>query len=255
MLVVLGMALAGCPPVQRSATLNELDGKLRVLSGSPAGNADADRAKIAAEALSTAKAIRPGTPAEQLEQVAWYRLAAVASVEAREQGEGTLGPSRDGGAAACDALPNEDASAPRDCTLVRLTFPIGVVQNLDRKAAPLLAKRDAARAAGQKLEAADLPEIKRLFAGYDGELERLTKIAGALPAGLDPRFAQSIGDDQRAIYCRLPTMISTALAVQGQDQDTVRPLWKRKDAARQALEPRLGAIDCMNPGRAVALPQ
>jgi hypothetical protein len=255
--LLAGWALgaAACATVEHAHGLNDLDGQLLQLRTSTATDADASRAKIAANALSTAQAMRPAKPEEQLDQVGWYRLAAVASVEAHGLGAKTLGPSSDGGGSACDALPSKDASAPRDCTLVRIAFPIGVVQDLDGKAATLTAKRDTVRAAGQKLGPDDLATVNRLFDGYQSELTRVGRIAAGLPPGLDTRFTQSVDDDQRAIYCRLPTMIRTALAVDGQNQDTVQPLSNRKDAARQQLEPRLGAIDCLNPGGAVALPQ
>ena len=255
LLACWALGAAACATVEHAHGLNDLDGQLIQLHTSTATDADAARAQIAANALSTAQAMRPAKPEEQLDQVAWYRLAAVASVEAHGLGAKTLGPSSDGGGTACNALPSKDASAPRDCTLVRLAFPIGVVQDLDGKAATLMAKRDTVRATGQKLGPEDLAMVNRLFDGYESELSRVGRIAGAMPPGLDPRFTQSVDDSQRAIYCRLPPMINTALAVKGQNQDTVQPLSDRKDAARRQLEPRLGAINCLNPGGAVALPQ
>jgi hypothetical protein len=253
LLVVAGVV--GCPPVKNAAKLNEYDGQLRGLrTAGDSGEAKAKRAAIAKQALSTAQTMNPTTNDEKFDQVAWYRLAAVASVEAQSLGAPTLAPSSDGGTAACAALPNGPASRPLDCTLVRLAFPIGVVQDLDAKALTLTTKRDAARAAGQRLGPDDLTEARRLFGGFESELDRVTKIATSLPPGLDPAFKRSVENDEVAIYCRLPPIIRTALAADGQTVDTVKPLSDRKEAARKKIEPRLGTINCMNPGP-MALPQ
>jgi hypothetical protein len=254
MLLVAAVAVA-CTQIPRGTRLNQLDAQLRDLHASPGDGASAERAKIAAEALATARSMRPSKPEERQDQIAWYRLAAVASVEARADGTATLDASAREGGAACDALPGGDPSAPRDCTLVRLAYPLGVTHALDRRASALETKRDAARTAGTKLGPPDLREAQQLFDGYESELGRVSAIAAKMPRQqLPPAFVASVETDECALYCRMAPVIRSALAVDGQSQDTVQPLVRRKEAARRTLEARLGVIDCRTRNNTVALP-
>jgi hypothetical protein len=236
--------------------LNACMPDLRTASG---GGACRTRvAKIAQDALAEARQPR----SDQAMTVSFYRVAAVASAEAGPLGTATLPPAADEGASACDRLPQKDASAPRDCTLVRLAMPLGVGRELASQATALIAKRDGNGAAAGgavhgKLPASDARAARDLFSGFEAQTKKVCDVASTMPRPLlAPEFVKSVEGMQRALYCWTSKSYSLVLDVQDETLDTTTALAQRKQALRQLVEGQLGgAIDCRTVAADVSVPQ
>lgn len=262
-IVALGCVVAsliGCVDARR---LNRLDGALKPcmsqLRSSTGGGNDcqASIAKTARESLAAARETR----SDQAMTVSFYRIAAVGSVEAGPLGSSTLPQAADEGAAACDRLPQKDASAPRDCSLIRLALPLGVGRELAAQTQELIAKRDrngiGAGAAGRgTLPASDSGAVRNLFGGFEAQTQKACDVASTMPRPLlAPAFVQNVTGIQRALYCWTSKTYSLVFDVDGESDATTTTLAQRKQALRQLVEGEVGTIDCRTVASDVTVPQ
>jgi hypothetical protein len=172
--------------------------------------------------------------------VQWYRIAAVASAEAGPAGGSTLFDSVSGGEQACEALPNKDASQPRDCGLIRLSLPVGVAEDLSSKLAAL----EAQRGSGQ-LPAGDLEQVTRLYDGFETQADKVEAVReGMTSAGVPAALKATADGYRRAIYCWAVKAYSLAFDVQGSTPASLAGLTARKTALRTRTEGALGPIHC-----------
>ena len=253
-------SLVGCFDARR---LKRLDEGLKPCVSQARSSTGADNAcqtsvaKIAQESLAAARETR-GDPAMT---VSFYRVAAVASVEAGPLGSSTLPQAADEGAAACDRLPQKDASAPRDCSLIRLALPLGVGRELAAQTQEFIAKRDrngsgAGTAGRGTLPASDSRAVRNLFDGFEVQTQKVCDVASTMPRPLlPPKFVQNVAGIQRSFYCWTSKTYSLVFDVDGESDVTTTTLAQRKQALRQLVEGQVGPIDCRTVPSDVPVPQ
>lgn len=155
------------------------------------------------------------------DRVALYRVAAVAAWQAGPAGSSLVIPVTDAGTAACEALPQKDEAAPRDCSLIRLARPMAVQDDDARRLMDLRKKRDdvqrqheqhcqalagaeatACRATRGKLPATDLQPEKDLFSDLETQFGKASAIRDGLRNLDAPADFTTQTDAQRLIiYC------------------------------------------------------
>jgi hypothetical protein len=231
--LLLNMGCAAWNFDKANRQLNELQGQLR--QGADA-EVRAELGNLATRALASARKLN----ARPDEAVPWYRVAAVASVEAGPQGENPLFPSVDGGKMACDRLPQQDASLPRDCGLIRLALPVGVAKDL----AGDLTEMNTRRGGGQ-LPASDLLAVTKLYDGFEVQADKVGHIRAAMTAPVVPAELKTTAENQRrVIYCWALKSYSLAFDVEGTTPQNLAALTARKTALRTRTEGELGPIHC-----------
>lgn len=232
--LVLAVALvaSGCA----GANLDSLDTRLRDLSKQNSEAAQAQLATLAGEARADAKA---STDAKN--RVAFYRVAAVAAWQAGLAGESVVLPITDEGAAACDALPAKDATAPRDCSLIRLAGPLATQDALTRKLVTIQKQVGP----GGKLPPAQLEPVRELFDGLEAQFEKVSGIRGGVFALDVPEDFKARTDRERLIiYCNGVKAWSLYGDVEGAPAATFNAMAQRKKQMTDRLEADGVATDC-----------
>jgi hypothetical protein len=184
--------------------------------------------------------------ADVLTRVAFYRVAATAAFDAGPLGTQTLTESTDEGTQACEQLPQKDASAPRDCALIRLAFPLGVTAELSRRLDDVIRARDALRKTNPsaQLPASDLPTVLALYDGFETQFDKVSALRAHLGDAAPDQLMVYEDDQRRAIYCWALEAYSVAFDVTGTTPASLAQLTARKTALRQRAEQSLGVIDC-----------
>lgn len=242
--LVVALAIVGCA----ARTLDTIDSQLRNLhaecgAAAPTSSCQQRYATLATQALADAR----GASADPPMRVAFYRAAAVASFEAGPLGSQTVIESTDEGTQACQGLPQQDASAPRDCAVLRLMLPLAVADDLSRKVTALVSKRDALRQGNPaaRLPASDLPTVLNLYDGLETQLDKVSAVSATLTDPPVPAQLRTYADDQRrAVYCWAMKAYSVAFDVQGVTPASMAETTARKTAMRTEIERSLGVIDC-----------
>jgi hypothetical protein len=232
--LVLAVVLvaSGCA----GANLDSLDTKLRDLSRQNTATAQTQLATLAVEAQADAKA-----STDPKNRVAFYRVAAVAAWQAGPAGESLVLPIADEGTAACDALPTKDASAPRDCSLIRLAAPLATQDALTRK----LMKIQSQVGSNGKLPSAQLEPLQQLFDGLETQFEKVSGLRGGVFALDVPEDFKSRTDRERLIiYCNGVKAWSLYGDVEGAPAATFNAMAQRKKQMTDRLEADGVATDC-----------
>jgi hypothetical protein len=232
--LVLAVVLvaSGCA----GANLDSLDTKLRDLSRQNTATAQTQLATLAVEAQADAKA-----STDPKNRVAFYRVAAVAAWQAGPAGESLVLPIADEGTAACDALPTKDASAPRDCSLIRLAAPLATQDALTRK----LMKIQSQVGSNGKLPSAQLEPLQQLFDGLETQFEKVSGLRGGVFALDVPEDFKSRTDRERLIiYCNGVKAWSLYGDVDGAPAATFNAMAQRKKQMTDRLEADGVATDC-----------
>jgi len=232
--LVLAVVLvaSGCA----GANLDSLDTKLRDLSKQNTAATQAQLATLAGEAQADAKA-----STDPKNRVAFYRVAAVAAWQAGPAGERLVLPITDEGTAACDALPAKDASAPRDCSLIRLAAPLATQDALTRK----LMKIQGQVGSSGKLPPAQLEPLQQLFDGLESQFEKVSGLRGGVFALDVPEDFKSRTDRERLIiYCNGVKAWSLYGDVDGAPAATFNAMAQRKKQMTDRLEADGVATDC-----------
>ncbi len=218
------------------ANLDSLDTKLRDLSRQNTATAQTQLASLAVEAQADAKA-----STDPKNRVAFYRVAAVAAWQAGPAGESLVLPITDEGTAACDALPAKDASAPRDCSLIRLAAPLATQDALTRK----LMKIQGQVGSSGKLPPAQLEPLRQLFDGLESQFEKVSGLRGGVFALDVPVDFKSRTDRERLIiYCNGVKAWSLYGDVDGAPAATFNAMAQRKKQMTDRLEADGVATDC-----------
>jgi hypothetical protein len=232
--LVLAVVLvaSGCA----GANLDSLDTRLRDLSRQNTATAQTQLATLAAETQADAKA-----STDPKNRVAFYRVAAVAAWQAGPAGESLVLPITDEGTAACDALPTKDASAPRDCSLIRLAAPLATQDALTRK----LMKIQSQVGPNGKLPSAQLEPLQQLFDGLETQFEKVSGLRGGVFALDVPEDFKSRTDRERLIiYCNGVKAWSLYGDVDGAPAATFNAMAQRKKQMTDRLEADGVATDC-----------
>jgi hypothetical protein len=248
------LVLGGCTTVRRQSLQDEL--KQLEADQRAGGDATALAPRfdgVATRALADARAER----ADPATAVFLYALAAEAAWQGGPAGGQILTESSNEGAAACAKLPAKSASAPRDCTIVRAAYPLGVYEDLLRQLRPLVAQRDALRAETprKRLPASDRAVVERLYDGFETQTEKLGRIRDDLAAeGVRKELTDWVDRARRPVYCGAAQAASLSLDVDGTSLGGSGDLSARKSALRRDVERTQGAIDCRTAPQSVALP-
>ena len=226
------LVASGCA----GANLDSLDTKLRDLSKQNTAATQAQLATLAGEAQADAKG-----STDPKNRVAFYRVAAVAAWQAGPAGESLVLPITDEGMAACDALPAKDASAPRDCSLIRLAAPLATQDALTRK----LMKIQGQVGSSGKLPPAQLEPLRQLFDGLESQFEKVSGLRGGVFALDVPEDFKSRTDRERLIiYCNGVKAWSLYGDVDGAPAATFNAMAQRKKQMTDRLEADGVATDC-----------
>jgi hypothetical protein len=232
LVLAVGLVASGCA----GASLDSLDTKLRDLSKQNTAAAQAQLVTLAGEAQADAKA-----STDPKNRVAFYRVAAVAAWQAGPAGESLVLPITDEGTTACDALPARDASAPRDCSLIRLAAPLATQDALTRK----LMKIQGQVGSSGKLPAAQLEPLQQLFDGLETQFEKVSGLRGGVFALDVPEDFKSRTDRERLIiYCNGVKAWSLYGDVDGAPAATFNAMAQRKKQMTDRLEADGVATDC-----------
>jgi hypothetical protein len=221
--------LAGCRPV---TTVGKLDARL-----TSAPNAQ-DLAALAQEARNAAQ-----QATDPKDRVAYYRIAAVAAWHAGAPGKAAVLPISAAGAAACDALPAKDMTAPRDCSLIRLAAPLAVQDDLARDLITL--QHQLPGTPGAKLPAADFARLQKLFTQFETQFDQVAAIRAGL-AHLDVRPELTVGTDRRwlIIYCNAVKAWSLSGDVEDVPMAEFSDMAQRKKTMSERLEAHGVTNDC-----------
>ena len=195
---------------------------------------------------------------DPLLQVGFYRAAALAAFNAGPLGSQTVLDSSDEGSQACERLPQKDASAPRDCALIRLALPLAVAADQTRKVTALVAKRDALRQTNRlaQLPADNFTEVVGLYEGLEKQEGKIAAIRANNIDAAAPEQLKPYADDQcKAVYCSAMKAYTLAFDVAGVPDSELDELTAQKTAFRDRIEQRLGVIDCRAPSRIAGLPE
>ena len=257
--VLTAMLIGGCATHQ----LNDFDTQLAGLDGecATAGGQDGELAacrqryeQLATQALAGAR----GAGADPLKRLAFYRVAAIGAFDAGPLGAQTVSATTNEGSKLCNELPKRDASAPRDCAIVRLAYPLAASVDLARTLTELIAKRDELRRAspGAQLPAADLPGVLKLYEWFQTEFDNVSWVRTKLTdAGISGQLPAAVDDQRRAIYCWAVKAYELAFDVEGTTPASLAQLTTRRTALRRRAEDSLGPIDCQTTPATIALPK
>ncbi|HUP10183.1 MAG TPA: hypothetical protein VMU47_23730 [Caldimonas sp.] len=187
--------------------------------------------------------------------VSAYRIAAVAAWQAGLAGKDLVLPVTSAGTAACDALPQKDKDAPRDCSLIRLALPMAVQDEIALKLIDLKKERDEAQrrherhcqdlqgdeaaachATRGKLPATDLSTETTMFNDLESQFTKVSDIrAGLHDLDLPAEFTTQTDAQRSIIYCNAVADWRLTADTEGGDQ-TFHDLAPRKQAMLQRLQ-------------------
>jgi hypothetical protein len=254
--LLAALVLTGCA----AHRLNDLDDQLADLNHQcAASDQQHDLAscqqryeQLAGQALADAR----NASADPLTRLAFYRVAATGAFDAGPLGAETVSAATNEGIQVCEKLPQQDGSAPRDCAVIRLAYPLAVAADLSRTLNQLIAQRDALRQTNPaaQLPASDLQGVLGLYDWFQTEFDKVSWIRGKLTdPGVSDQLKAYVDDQRRAIYCWALKAYSVAFDVEGTTPASLAQLTTRKTALRQRAEESLGAIDCRT-APAIAFP-
>jgi hypothetical protein len=253
------LMIGGCAARQ----LNGLDAQLAEVDGQCAGaggrEADLTACQQRYEQLATqALAAARSAGADPSKRLAFYRIAAVAAFAAGPAGAQTVSATTNEGSQLCNELPKRDASAPHECAIVRLAYPLAASADLARTLAELIAKRDELRRASPaaQLPATDLQGVLKIYEWFQTEFDKVSWVRTKLTeAGVSGQLPADVDDQRRAIYCWALKAYGLAFDVEGTTQASLAQLTTRKAALRRRAEDSLGPIDCKTTPPTIALPR
>ncbi len=272
-LAALVVALSGCngnPPVvplpvngpSLAALDAQLNGKQAELAGRrQAGGVTASvQPQLAQIAIDAEKAAPGGKTPKDV--VAFYRIAAVAAWQAGPAGENLVLRITNAGKTACEALPQKDKDAPRDCSLIRLALPMAVqdgiaVQLMDLKKKRATAQSDherqcqelqgteaaTCRATRGKLPATDLPAEQTMFGDLETQFGKVSDIRDGLHnLAVPPEFTPQTDAQRLIVYCNAVIAWRLTAATET-GSETFGQLASRKAAMTQRLQASGAAAD------------
>jgi hypothetical protein len=215
-------------------------------------------AQVARDAIAQATAAKNPKDA-----IAFYRIASVAAWQAGPEGTTLVQQATDGGAAACDALPQKDKDAPRDCSLIRLAMPMAVQDETAVKLMALRKQRDDAqhnhdlhcqelqgaeatpcRATRGKLPATDLPTERMMFDDLKTQFTKVSNVRDNLRTlDVPPAFTKQTDAQRVIIYCNAVVAWRLTADTEG-GADTFNELTPAKTAMAQQLQDSGVAANC-----------
>jgi hypothetical protein len=241
--------------------LNDLDAQLTDLDrqcGADEQRRDVDSCRQRYEALAEQALADARGASDPLTRLAFDRVSATAAFHAGPLGAKTVSESTNEGTQLCKELPQQDASAPRDCALIRLAYPLAVSADLARSLTVLLTKLDALRQTNPaaQLPASDLPAVLSLYDWFQTEFDKVSWVRSKLTdPGVSEQLKAYVDDQRRAIYCWALKAYSLAFDVEGTTPASLSALTTRKTALRSRAEDSLGAIDCQTAPALAVLPK
>lgn len=233
----LALASAACTTLGLRSTENELEKSSQERAAAKKAGQDPSpiEARLGANALR-ARDEAQASAGDPLTAVSFYRIAAVSAWQAGPAGESDLTPIYDAGVAACEKLPQQDASAPRDCTLIRLSLPYAVHDKARRQLDAIDARVEALPAGGS-LPATEEPTIERLFGDLERQLEKVNGLrARAKTLSAPPELVESIDVRRKDMFCSVTLAFRDLRAVQGNTLTTLKPMTQRKEVLRLRLK-------------------
>jgi hypothetical protein len=240
-LVTVALALALASVACTTLGLRNYDAKLEkeTTERAEAKKAGQDPAPIEARLVANARAARDeaqASAADPLTAVSFYRIAVVSAWQAGPAGESELTAIYDAGVATCERLPQQDASAPRDCTLIRLSLPYAVHDRARRQLDPIDARVEALPP-GSALPATEGPAIQRLFGDLERQLVKVSDLrARAKTLAAPPELIASIDARRQQMFCSVTLAFRDLRAVQGNTLTTLKPVTQRKEVLRLSLK-------------------
>ena len=193
--LILALAVGGYAEQKMERFQREQD----ALSGQHTAAAQTQLAILAGEARVAAE------QSTDRDRVAFYRVAAIAVWKAGAAGESLVVPISDAGAAACDALPAKDQSAPRDSTLIRLVAPLAEQDELTRN---LIKLQEQVGQSGS-LPSANLATLTTLLYGFETQFVKVAMInASGVPQ-------EPVMRSKRLIYCNAEKALRLCNYVKG----------------------------------------
>jgi hypothetical protein len=200
--------------------LTDLVGQLEGLkSDSP--EATKQRADLAQLADTAGNAAAESAARDPLMAVAFYRVACVAAWKSGSPSVLNLSSS---GAATCARLPAQDDSAPRDCTMIKLSEPLAVYEDFLRQTNQFDAKLKDLRlhTASALLPASDAESVAKTFFGLAAQYRKVSDIRAAMRDAGPPELKVEIDRDRLTIYCAARKTWNLAANVQGADRAKYR---------------------------------
>lgn len=239
LIVSFSLVITGCVnglPVKTGFKLDELNKRLEFLLDQPPASAQTGLAALATEAGAEAK-----QSSDPKDRVAFYRVAAVAAWQAGNAGESQVLPLSDAGAASCDALPDKDHSAPRDCSLIRLAAPLAVQDKLAHEVTGYQQKV----AVGGKLPPADLAPLTLIYDDLESQFAKVATIRNNLASLAVPEEFKDFADRQwLKIYCNAVGAWVLTGQVEGASLDSYTAMARRKKVMTEQLESKGVPTDC-----------
>ncbi len=259
-------AANGCGSAAQLAPLNDkLNSADTQLSNARKAGADTasieqQLAQVSRDASADAQSAK-----DPKDAVAFYRVAAVAAWQAGPAGSNLVLPATTAGITACEALPQHDKDAPRDCSLIRLALPMAVqdaiaLQLIDLKKKRTTAQSDhdrhcqelqgaeaaACRSTRGKLPATDLPSETTMFGDLETQFGKVSDLRDGLHnLDVPPAFTPQTDAQRLIVYCN--AVIAWRLTADT-DADAgaaqFAELTSRKAAMAQRLEASGVAADC-----------
>lgn len=163
-----------------------------LLSLTSSASFDAQLTDLSQRAEKQGDAVGSKDPATAL---GFYRIAAAAAWKSGTARETQVLPISDKGVRACDALPNRDASQPRDCSFMRV---VPQLASLDVKAREIGALRDA----GAQIPEAQLPRAIAVTAEVTTLMENVLETRAA-SASMPPSFGDYLKLNLNGEFCTL----------------------------------------------------
>ncbi len=165
-------------------------------------------------------------------KVSCYRVASVAAWQSED--DSLVLPISTAGMAACDALPNRDAGAPADCTLIRASAPMATQDKIAQQLAGFQAKKQASPA--QTLPAADLGPLQQDFDDLERQFQKLSTIrTGVNSLSAPPAVAARVERYRLIVLCNAITAMTLYGAADGASVDTFKEMGQRKKQMTQDL--------------------
>ena len=273
-LFAIVLTASGCSATKLVPLDNQLNSdEAQLISARQSGR---DTAPIQRQLAQVARdALHAATDSgNQKDAVAFYRVAAVAAWQAGGDGTTLVPQVSDAGIAACDALPQKDKDAPRDCSLIRMALPMSVQDEIALKLRDFRKRRAAAqqaheshcrelqgtesaacRATRGKLPATDLAAEERMFTDLETQFSKVSEIRDGLrDLDVPPDFTMQTDAQRLIIYCN--AVVAWRLTADTETGETLfNTLATRKAAIAQRLQESGVATNCAaSDGSAVTRP-
>lgn len=123
-------------------------------------------------ALATTAKTDAEKQADPKNKVSCYRVAAVAAWQSGDD-QAPVNGIADAGIAACQALPQHDADAPTDCTLIRVAPPMATQDSIARQ---LQSVRSQLPTISSKLPVSDFPTMNSAFNDLVSQFDRVSDV-------------------------------------------------------------------------------